>query len=326
MGGKREKNVGCKRIIRLFLIITIVILSLVFIELVLRISGKIYIKQYFLENANWIDKDNSNIILTLGESSTVGIWDERKDTYPSQVQNLLEEKYPNKNIEVVMPIHVGQNTGQVANRIDQHIKLYKPKIIIAMMGYNNEWSLAESRISKFIEGKNRLKIKTLITLDKLRTFRVIRYAYLKILNFKGEQDHIDALKGNQYLLGGPELVRFPPERGVYSFAKDHKEEFVELWHHDMKEIVQTAKQNNVTIMLMTYHINPSYLSAKEFEEFAKKENIMLVRNDIIFEPFIQSGEINNYVSDIDKWHPNKEGYALIAKAAYEKILESEILD
>jgi lysophospholipase L1-like esterase len=293
------------------------IMILVFTEVGLRISSEIYLKNNFLEIEQ--DNKNSTVILTLGESSTAGLWVEQKDSYPYQLQNLLRTKYSTKEIHIALPIHMGHNTGQVSNRIKQHIELYKPEIIVAMMGYNNEWSFAESHITKFMKS---FKVSMIVTLDHSRLFRLTRYLFLKIKTDKQEEKELNR---EDYIWGGPEVVRFPLEKWIFGIAKNNQEEFVKLWHHDMKIISDAAKENNITLIIMTYHINPSYLDSTEFQKFTEKENLILIRNDLLFEPLIKNGSIKEYVFEIDNWHPNKKGYELIANNLFERIVEYNLL-
>lgn len=292
--------------------------------MILRLIGGIYVSNYFSTRAHF-DVENSTIVLSIGESTTAGLWVDYEDSYPKQLKKLLKQKYPEKNIDVAIPFHMGQNTGQVSNRIQQHIERYEPALIILMIGYNNEWSLAESHIMKFVKDSDSFKIKSFVFFDQFRIFRVIRYLFLRI-TLHENSDYIKRLEEQKYIFGGPELTRFPPEEGVYSFALDHQEEFVKLWKYDTEIIIQAAKQRNIPIILMTYHINPSYLSINDFKEIASKEDIYLVRNDLTFYNLYLNKTISDYISSIDNWHPNEKGYRIIAKNAYDAIVENKLLE
>jgi len=151
----------------------VVLIIVGIVEIGLHITGDMYVRQKFSTVQRAIESSglktahtNNNTasgkagqeeptnIIALGESSTAGLWVDQPQSYPAQLEMMLQERYPEKNIRVFVPLHVGQNTSQVANRIEQHIATYDPKLIILMVGYNNEWSLSESHITRFVTGWN----------------------------------------------------------------------------------------------------------------------------------------------------------------------------
>ena len=97
-----------------------------------------------------------------------------------------------------------------------------------------------------------------------------------------------------------------------------------MWKSNMHKIIDSAKSSGVEVILMTYHIPASFLPAEKFYAMAEREKVVLVDNENSFRPLIESGDIDNYLID-DRWHPNKEGYGIIAKNAYEAVLKSGIV-
>ncbi len=313
----------------LLLFLASVILTFFFVESGLRIAGNLYLKKLYTAT---VPAAGSTTIVCLGESSTAGLWVKKKESYPFQLKRMLQEYYPQKNIEVLVPKHVGQNTSQMANRIEDYIRLYDPTLIIVMAGYNNKMSWAESHIIKFLktDSPGIFKMKALIWLDRFRLFRVLRYAYYRFF-FDRKAEHYDMnmslFRYTKYLWGGPELaVLDGEEAGQRSdFANAHQEAFIKLWRYDIKTIVSAAKEHGVQVLLMTYHINPDYLSAEEFISMAEKEKIPLVRNDLTFHSLRENGSIEDLLLH-DKWHLNFRGYYYIAKNAFESIRDNKLLE
>lgn len=307
--------------------VIVVFMSVGLLELGLRGYGDFYLRRMVVHkyphHASTPGKVN---ILCLGESSTAGLGVAGGDAYPLQLQGMLRARYPDKTITAIIPPHVGQNTSQVANRIDQYIQAYRPRLIIVMAGYNNEWSLAELHIGKFLKpGRwENIRIRSLIALSNLRLFKLLRYGYLRFI-LEEESPYMDGLAETGYAWGGPELTRFPPPRYVYKFALEHRTAFIELWREDIHQIIAAAKARDIPIMLMTYHINPSYLPVDEFVAMAAREGVPLVRNDLTFHKLREEGTLPDYLMG-DRWHPTREGYALIAENALRVILEHRWLD
>lgn len=295
------------------------------IEIILRISGYLYLSQLHYNNfVNSVNPSLQNInIVCLGESSTAGLWVDWNDSYPKQLEKKLRGTYKNDNIKIILPAHIGQNTSQISNRIESRIKLYRPRLIVVMAGANNEWCLFESNVVKFLHGykKNVLGVKCLVFFGDFRLFKVLRYCYLSLLA-QEKAEFCSAQKKS--LLGDPQLTRWPIKQWVNNFAYTHENEFVELWRYDVQKIIDAAKKHHVKILLMTYPA-PVYVSSKEFISMAEKNGIPLVRNDDTFRPIFESGHSQEYFCK-DNWHPNKKGYSLIATNVFECIRKYGLLD
>lgn len=302
------------------------LLFLFSMEMILRLAGDLYLKKLYVHKYyNAENHPNAVNILCLGESSTAGLWVPWQDSYPAQLQEILRKEYPEEDIRAFVPAHVGQNTSQMANRIEQYIKLYSPRFIIIMAGYNNEWSLAESHITGFLNSNNleSLRVKALILLNNFRLFKMLRYIYLEFI-VREVSPYMRGLKDNEYIWGGPEFTRGPQKKFIYSFAHSHRDAFVELWRYDIKKMIDAARKHNIRPIIMTYHINPAYLPTEEFLMLAQEEETMLIRNDVLFKSLIDDDSIGDYLL-WDNWHPNKKGYALIAKNVFGAIKNDEQL-
>jgi lysophospholipase L1-like esterase len=240
-----------------------------------------------------------------------------------QLQDKLRKLYASEKINIMVPVHVGQNTSQMANRINQYLELYKPKLLIIMAGCNNEWSLAESHVLRFLahDDLETLKVKAMLFLDNFRIFKLAKYLYLKLAN-KGIAEYLE--QNRYYFLGPPEICRFPPEKWVYSFAIRDQQAFRRLWRYDIRMIIEAAKAKNVRVLLMTYHINPAYLPVREFLDMSDNEHVALIRNDLSFIELAGRNELGGFILQ-DGWHPNSKGYSLIANNAFCGIRDNDLL-
>src|SRR5207249_249625 len=140
---------------------------------------------------------------------------------------------------VIVPPHVGQNTSQVANRISDYMRLYHPRLVIVMAGYNNQWSMAESHVVRFLSDSDATawKVRMRIYLDNLRLFKVAHWFYLSLFEHCGANyKHETAIVA----LGHPELQRGAPLH-VQKFARSHREAFRRSWNYDLELIIDGAR-------------------------------------------------------------------------------------
>jgi len=284
----------------------------VIIEISLRLVGFWYLANFYRELGAASRIQGSINIVCLGESTTAGLWVKFEDSYPKQLERVLREFYRTNAINVIVPPHIGQNTSQMANRIHHYLERFRPRLLIVMAGANNEWSLAESNIMMFLDkhtfGVFALKVRLIVLLDSLRTFKVLRHGY-DVLAAWASRD--DVARNWESVWAHPEYTRFPPDASVWKFARDHPAPFVDLWRHDVRAIIRTAKANDVKVLLMTYPLNPTYLrQPTEWDRLAREEDVPLLRNDVIFRDLAQQGTLDQYLKE-DHWHPNERGYRLV---------------
>jgi lysophospholipase L1-like esterase len=295
------------------------------LELSLRLAGYVYLnriyREQFLDLCHPTPEDIT--IVCLGESSTAGLWVSYENSYPKQLERKLKAYYRGHSIKIVVPPHLGQNTSQIANRMEDYLRLYKPRLIILMAGCNNLWSFSESHILRFLRGDDpdAGRLRLFVFLDRFRIFKIIRYLAAAILSNREKSPFVD---NPTYIWGGPEYLRLPARHWAYSFGKRHQEEFIEMWRYDMRMIIRKARESGVRVMMMTYHIMPGYLSVSDFVSMAAEENMPLVRNDTTFVTLSQQGRLREYLLG-DYWHPNAGGYAFIAENAFSCIREFDLL-
>ena len=147
----------------LALILGGLVLSLVVLELGLRLAGWTLSSYQQYANNKALRNKSQYTIMCLGESTTAR-------QYPVQLQQLLNEKYPNKFsvIDCAVP---ATNLETILNNLDNNINKYHPDIAICMMGglditeFNHKTSTNQNIFLKlkiikiFIEIKKYFKTK-----------------------------------------------------------------------------------------------------------------------------------------------------------------------
>lgn len=112
-----------------------VALAAILLEGLLRIwSGVLAYRSWKTEKIS--DKDF--VVLTLGESTTAG---DELDTWPSQLEQLLREKYPTRSIRVVNKAIPGTNTSVLVGNLEKQIQSYHPSMLVSMMGINDNYQV-----------------------------------------------------------------------------------------------------------------------------------------------------------------------------------------
>lgn len=81
-------------------------------------------------------------IIALGGSSTFGFHNEDTETYPYQLQQILEDRYPGRDIEVINAGFPYYNTGSVRSLLEAELLDYDPDLLTLYAAYNDAgWPL-----------------------------------------------------------------------------------------------------------------------------------------------------------------------------------------
>lgn len=148
---------------KFILIILGIFISLILLEFGLRLAGFAisYYQQY--KNNKVLKNKSQYTIMCLGESTTA-------NQYPIQLQQILDEKYPNKFsiIDCGIP---GTNLHTILSTLDSNVARYKPNIVICMLGINNglmsKYIGNTKQNSEYVKSKKYLKIYNLFLLLKI---------------------------------------------------------------------------------------------------------------------------------------------------------------
>jgi len=118
---------------KLSLVIFGIFLSVILLEAGLRIAGSIV---FFLqERHNHVSfNQNEYPILCLGESTTaLG----GEDSYPSELEALLNAQEKTKRITVINKGIISTTSNYILAHVEQNLDIYKPQMVIVMMGIND---------------------------------------------------------------------------------------------------------------------------------------------------------------------------------------------
>lgn len=119
---------------KLLLIIFGVILAVVLLEAALRMAGAVVL--YLQERHNHLSfKQEEYRILCLGESTTaLG----GEDSYPSLLEKMLNAQNRQKKFTVINEGIISTTSDYILKHIDRNLDMYKPQLVVVMMGINDK--------------------------------------------------------------------------------------------------------------------------------------------------------------------------------------------
>jgi lysophospholipase L1-like esterase len=127
-----------KRVLRQAIIA--VAITVVALELTLQLAS-LFAEPLFARTSVAPGPPDAITILCVGDSHTYGAPLPEQESYPYQLQELLERRYPSREFRVVNLGLPGVNTAFVANRLKRQILEIRPHLVMVSAGRNDIWNL-----------------------------------------------------------------------------------------------------------------------------------------------------------------------------------------
>ncbi len=124
-------------------------------------------------------------ILCVGDSFTFGMGAPKGSGYPSHLQEILDLKYGIGTYGVINEGIPGQNSSELADRIDLLLEEYKPEVLLILTGANN-YNLRNSHFFLFAAGDitfpQKAALKTDAFLLRLKTYKFLKLGMKQLLS------------------------------------------------------------------------------------------------------------------------------------------------
>ena len=302
---------------KFILIMLGIILSLMVLEITLRTMGIGYNLIY--KNKTLKERKGNVRIFCVGESTTWGIGakDPLTQSYPRQLEGMLNSKYPNIKIKVFYDQTIGQNTEEILLKLPLYIKKYQPQIIIFMTGINDWWNLNRSNILLFNKDRaiSNITLSVLAFLDKFEVWKLLKYIWLSSGLYKERWN---------YWFPRDETTKSLENKLTKLYGKNYFNIIDRITERDLEKMVKVCKNNNINVILCNYPRGMTDNLYEIIKKIAEKNNILFVDNYLRFES-LPEDEIKNYFWK-DNWHPNEKGYRLVAENLYNIIIKNHSIE
>lgn len=281
------------------------ILSLVAIEIGLRIAGSFYHKKLGAAKAA---NDSSFRVYCFGDSFTYGIGSENKKGYPEQLQELCDKKYPGKNIKIVNFGIPGSNSRQAFNYF-KHVltsgDYARPNAVILMTGMNDWWNIADNNEVFLRSRPNPFLGKCYMMLTHSRVFKLltIRLHHHKPLN----KPLTEADFNSRTVIADADDLAARGRLGNKFLATLRV-----VFEQNVNDFINLAESSGTEVLFSQYpggsFFDPS------LKRIAKTKNITTVYNKEEFKGLLSDDQRKEYFSASCSYsHPNNKGYALMAE-------------
>jgi lysophospholipase L1-like esterase len=224
------------------------VLTLVGIELVLQLLGA-FGAPIFVRGVPLPGSADAITILCVGDSYTYGAPLPEPDSYPAQLQVLLEKTYPSRKFRVVNLGVPGVNSTFVASRLESELVQIHPKLLMVSAGLNDRWN--DLRVTQESVGVWDAIRRTLL---RVKLFRLIAVAtekgqYVPTESGAGRWQHADQDAVKKELRDKFMAQWSQGNRPVVTPSEDQIKKIIE---HDMESIINTARGLDTPVIWYTY--------------------------------------------------------------------------
>lgn len=180
--------------------------AFILLEVILRLAGGTILLKRDLRNKPVKDTKGTWVIMCLGESTTAC---GGKDSYPSQLEEVLNEEKLGVNFRVINRGRDGTNSAFILAELEKNLDKYHPDIVVTMMGINDSGFPT-------IAYEDTPMVKLRLFLRNSRVYKLFRLLVLSFRKMRG-QDRV--WEGRDFKEKRKEVVSRLTEALVHSGAE-----------------------------------------------------------------------------------------------------------
>lgn len=300
---ERLKHSSFKK--NLFFSIILIILLLLSFEAILSLGGYFYFNVYSNLDNPKID-ENAFRILFLGESTTLGHAVGQENSYPAQVERILQEKYPDKKIVSYNKGIGAIETTAILRNLDRNMIKYKPHLVILMAGINDRYQFVDNTVkidNESIAGSESSRLKKWYSKSKIYRLIVSLLDFSKVdKNFLTEVGREDF--NFRYIGGVDYRYHYKPDISVSEVT------------FNLNAMVRTVNGYGSEIWFVGYLFpNSERIINPLLENVAEENNITYIGN-------YPETDFKTWYG----WHPSEEGHKIIAEKIANTIIDKGIIN
>jgi lysophospholipase L1-like esterase len=142
------------------------LIGLAAVEVGLRLAA--YLAAPWMRRSAAPNREAAFRILCLGDSNTYGVGVARAETYPARLQQLLNARDGVPRSQVVNLGVPGTNAAQLLRRLPGYLALYRPHLVVVLVGANEAWNPAghDASVTSLAARAHRV-------LSNLRVYRLV---------------------------------------------------------------------------------------------------------------------------------------------------------
>lgn len=257
-------------------------------------------------------------VLCIGDSNTYGLYLERHETYPSQLEALWNERIESSQLEVLNLGFPGTNSSRVVRDFPRLLETFAPDIVILMVGVNDFWTqpfpLEEDgpQIRRGFLQRHSLIYRGLYLLRRALDAREVEIVMDRDRPAEPPPPTPDQ---RRRLLRRDHRLRYGVEEFEMGFvaAKEGLRGDRESLVRNLRTLVAQAEQAEIRLYLMSYPARDKLYTVVNptIREIAQSTDAPFVDLTAVFQGLCPERECPEFL--FADGHPNAAGYRIVAE-------------
>lgn len=252
-------------------------------------------------------------VLCVGDSNTFGIWVDPAESYPGQLERLLDERAadgPHRVVNVGVP---GRSSGRVLAALGDDLDAFEPDILLVLAGFNDRWTWTPPAGAP--QGRDDPP-----WIEELRLTRLLRVVADRARGKDDFSPEGEDPPGPRDRLGRP----LDPDNVDYATPVQEDRATAQNLA-SLTSMVEMARARGVPIVLLTYPAGrDAYGAANEAaRRVAADLRVPLIDVRRWFETGTRGREEELFFHD---QHPREPGYEVMARLVLNGLIDAELLD
>jgi len=254
-------------------------------------------------------------VLCLGDSNTYGLWLERNEAYPQQLEALWNESIETPKLEVLNLGFPGTNSSRLVRDLPRLLETFEPDIVILMVGVNDFWTLPFP-----LDGKQETRPrKSFLQQHSL----VYRLYYLIRRGRVADEVEILMDPAGSLEVGARHKARLGDqefEMGFLRAAQGLQGDQAALTEN-LHRLVEEARDSGTPLYLMTYPARQSFYGPANslIAAAARDTGTPLIDLAETFAPICPTDECPDTL--FPDGHPKSAGYRIVAEAIVKRLAQ-----
>lgn len=252
-------------------------------------------------------------VLCLGDSHTYGLWVDRSEAYPQQLESLWNQRTDSPKLEVLNVGVPGTNSSRLVRELPQMLEALDPDTLIIMVGGNDFWTLPVP-LDDTVEAQPRESF-----LKRHSLLYRLYYLFQRGRQVSAPEIMLDpdaTLTGTgryQVRVGDQEI-----EMGYTAGASDLRKSLADL-KRNLRRLVELARDGGRPLYLMTYPTkqNPFLTASMVIKAVAEETGTPLIDLTAVFARICPKRDCPETV--FEDGHPKAPGYRIVAETIVERL-------
>ncbi len=254
-------------------------------------------------------------VLCIGDSNTYGLWLDRSDAYPQQLESLWTEEVVQPKAEVINIGIPGMNSSRVVRDFPRFVDAFDPDLVIVMVGVNDFWTLPFDIGGAEVVGRNVIQRRSLVY--KLY-YLIARSFDAREIEVVMDASPVDGMRGADH------VVRYGDEEFDMGFVRAKEG----LWgdaqglERNLTILAEQAESFGVPLTFMTYPGRWSFYHSTNpvIVRVGEETDTPVIDLTAVFRPLCPKQDCPRYL--FPDQHPNVIGYRIVAETIVERLSAS----